>query len=405
MPLSFMRVVDRWLGIPLCLLLSLWQAMTRRFRSADEVAAPRRILFIQISEMGSMVLAYPMIRKARSLYPHAELFFLTFRQNRYAIDILNVLPEENVLTIDADHLRGFLRSTFKALFALRRLRIDTVFDLELFARFSAIVSFLSGAKTRVGYFRYHHEGLYRGDLVTRRVAYNPHIHMAHNLLNLAYACTERREERPHAKRHLDAGDITVPTYDVPEADRKRMREALRNAVPGDPLEVRNIILLNPNASDLIPLRRWPRENYIDLARRLLAAPERAVVITGTAAEFDAAEGIREAVGSPRCLNFAGLTSFTELLALYAIADLLVTNDSGPVHFSTLVGIPSLALFGPETPDLYGPLGTSSRVLYARYSCSPCVSAFNHRRSACVNNRCLKAITVAQVLEEIGQILE
>ncbi len=350
-----------------------------------------------------MVLAYPMIRKARSLYPQAELYFLTFRQNRHAIDILNIIPPENVVTIAGEYAPGFLASTLKTVLKLRKLRIDTVFDLELFARFSAILAYLSGARTRVGYYRFHHEGLYRGELLTHRVAYNPHIHMVHNLLNLVFACTERQEERPHTKRSLETSEIAVPSYDVPAADRERVREMLRKAVPVD-TQGASIILLNPNASDLIPLRRWPQKNYIALAGRLLASPERVVIITGTAAEFDAAEGIREAVGSSRCLNFAGLTSFTELLALYSIADVLVTNDSGPVHFSTLVGIPSVALFGPETPDLYGPLGADSRVLYARYSCSPCVSAFNHRRSACVDNRCLKAITADQVFEEICRAL-
>jgi ADP-heptose:LPS heptosyltransferase len=172
---------------------------------------------------------------------------------------------------------------------------------------------------------------------------------------------------------LDKGDLPIPAYKAPEEERNTVRDRIGAQAPEGPAGKR-LILLNPNASDLIPLRRWPLDNYSALARRLLASDDRLVLITGTEAEHDQAELITRAVDSPRCINFAGRTTFTELLALYSISDVLVTNDSGPVHFSSLTGIRTLALFGPETPDLYGPLGKNCRVAYARYACSPCVSA-------------------------------
>ena len=90
MNISFMRTVDRWVGIPLCLLLSATRALTRGFRKFAPADPPRRILFMEISEMGSMVLAYPLFNKTRVLFPEAELFFLTFQQNRHAIDMLSI---------------------------------------------------------------------------------------------------------------------------------------------------------------------------------------------------------------------------------------------------------------------------------------------------------------------------
>ena len=106
------------------------------------------------------------------------------------------------------------------------------------------------------------------------------------------------------------------------------------------------------------------------------------------------------IGSKRCINFAGKTTFTELLALYYISDVLVTNDSGPVHFSTLTDIKTFAFFGPETPRLYGPLGDNCFVFYSNYACSPCISAFNHRKSACNDNKCLKVISVQEVYKKV-----
>jgi len=403
MNITSMQFVDRWVGVPLCFLLTCVHTLGRWFRPPHPAPPPRKILFMEISEMGSMVLAYPLFRKTMDLFPQAELYFLTFRQNRHAIDILDVVPEENVFTIDGEHPIRFVTSTWSALRALRKQKLDVILDMELFARFSAAMSWLSGARARVGFHRFHNEGLYRGNLLSHQVEYNPHIHMAYNLLNLILALTRPAGERPHVKLPIEPESLPIPAYTVPEADKALVWEKIAALAPEDPAGKR-IILLNPNASDLIPLRRWPLDNYISLAQRLLESPDRLVLLTGTRAEHARAEQLTEAVGSSRCLNFSGQTTFAQLLALYSIADVLVTNDSGPVHFSTLTRTRTLALFGPETPDLYGPLGKDCRVAYARYACSPCVSAFNHRRSPCSDNRCLQAITVDQVMEDIKILL-
>ena len=105
------------------------------------------------------------------------------------------------------------------------------------------------------------------------------------------------------------------------------------------------------------------------------------------------------------MNFAGKTTFFELIALYGIAHILITNDSGPVHFSVMTDIKTFAFFGPETPKLYGPLGKNCRVFYTNYSCSPCISAFNRRKSPCTDNRCLQAITVEDVFAEVRKLIE
>jgi len=403
MNVTSMQLVDRWVGVPLCFLLTCVHTLGKWLRPPRPAPPPRKILFMEISEMGSMVLAYPLFRKTMDLFPQAELYFLTFRQNRHAIDILDVVPEENVFTIDGEHPIRFVTSTWSALRALRKQKLDVILDMELFARFSSAMSWLSGARARVGFHRFHNEGLYRGDLLSHRVEYNPHIHMAYNLLNLILALTRPAGERPHVKLPIEPGSLPIPAYTVPEADKALVWEKIAGLAPEDPAGKR-IILLNPNASDLIPLRRWPLDNYISLAQRLLESPDLLVLLTGTQAEHARAEQLTEAVGSSRCLNFTGQTTFAQLLALYSIADVLVTNDSGPVHFSTLTRTRTLALFGPETPDLYGPLGKDCRVVYARFACSPCVSAFNHRRSPCSDNRCLQAITVDQVMEDIKILL-
>ena len=399
MNVGFMRSVDRKLGVPLCFFLSCVHGLRRIFSQPRLIRNPETILFIELSEMGSMVLAYSLFKKTKELFPGAKLYFLTFQENRHAVDILGIIPEENVITVSSRNFFSFFFSSLSAIRKLRRLRISAALDMELFARFTAILSYLSGAKNRIGYFNYHNEGLYRGNILTHKVAFNPHIHMSQNLLNLVYALSSSPQDAPLTKRSLLDEDIVIPRVQASQDSRMRFLRKLQEEKRGLTPD-KKIVLLNPNVSDIIPVRRWPLENYIELAKRLLRDEGIFIIITGVKSEKVHGDHLCEAVGSKRCLNLAGKTTFFELVDLYGLADILVTNDSGPVHFSVMTDIKTFAFFGPETPGLYGPLGKNCRVFYSGYSCSPCLSVFNHRKSPCTDNRCLKAITVDEVYREV-----
>jgi ADP-heptose:LPS heptosyltransferase len=101
---------------------------------------------------------------------------------------------------------------------------------------------------------------------------------------------------------------------------------------------------------------------------------------------------------------AGETSLRELLVLYSLSSLLVTNDSGPGHFASMTEIPTLVLFGPETPALFGPLGERVEVIWKGLACSPCVNPFNHRFSPCNNNLCMQHISVDEVFAKARTML-
>ena len=404
MNIDFMRWIDQKAGIPLCFLLTPILALKNRLSRQAVSGQAKKILFIELSEMGSMVLAYSLFKKTAALYPDAELFFLTFQRNRYAIDILDVFPQKNVVTIDDSTLAGFLRTTLAALRTIRRAKITTAIDLEFFSRFTALLVSLSGARERIGFHRYHEEGLYRGNLLTHRVLYNAQIHTAYNLLNLIYALASKTESVPLPKRRISDQDLILPrSPDITEPARKELFEKMsgqNERIAG----AETLILFNPNAGDIIPLRRWPLENYIELGRRLLEHPGAFIIITGIDSERSAGDKICRSLRSERCLNLAGMTTFPELIGLYQISHALITNDSGPGHFSAMTGIQTFIFFGPETPKLYGPLGKNSHIFYSGYSCSPCVSVHNHRQSPCRDNQCLKAISAQDVYTAIKKEL-
>ena len=157
---------------------------------------------------------------------------------------------------------------------------------------------------------------------------------------------------------------------------------------------------------MLPLRKWPSDRFVELGRKILRNDKAVtVIITGAPSEQRAAEGIARDIGSRRVFSMAGETTLRELVVLYTIADVLVTNDSGPSHFSSLTPIDSVVLFGPETPELYGVRRPRTHILWAGLACSPCVNVFNHRFSPCTNNRCMQAITVDEVYEVVSKCLK
>ena len=163
--------------------------------------------------------------------------------------------------------------------------------------------------------------------------------------------------------------------------------------------------MNPNASELLIQRRWPQEHFTQLIKMILdKSPRALVLITGDPREREEAQKLKEMIGDERCVNFAGKVTFAQLPVLYSVSEIMVTNDSGPPHFAAITEMPTYVIFGPETPALYGSLGKTTPI-YAGLACSPCVSASNHRKTACRDNVCLKVIKPAHVFDIINPELD
>jgi ADP-heptose:LPS heptosyltransferase len=400
MNVDTMRRIDRLAGVPLCALA------TALIRVRDWVLRRpprrvRRILFVELSEMGSTMLASPAMRKAATQLP-AEVYFVIFARNVGSLLLLGTIPPENIFTIADTSLFALARDTLSFLFWTRRKGIDTVVDLELFSRFTALLCGLCGADRRVGFYRFHQEGLYRGEMLTHRVAYNPHIHVAKNFIALIDALLARAPQVPYSKTLIGDDQIKIAIAPATAQARADILARIRTLAPFDPAKHR-LVLINPNASELLPHRRWMPDRYAQLIARILAAYDDVVVlITGAPDERVDAEKLA-ATSGPRAVSFAGHSKLAELPALYAQAAVMVSNDSGPAHFSAAAGLPTIVLFGPETPKLYQPLG-NSRAIYAGLACSPCVSAHNHRKTACTDNVCMQAISVDDVYAAVAEVL-
>lgn len=399
MNIQFQRTVDRLAGVPICALLSLAERVRRLFARDAHPPQPKRILIVLLSEMGSLVLASSMFETLRARYPGASLHMLMFGKNREVLDLMGVMPPENVITLNDKTLGRFAGDSLRAIGAMRRLRPDVVIDCELFSRVSSIFSYLSGAPVRVGFHPYTQEGLYRGSFINRPVAYNPYRHLSDQLLTMVDAIESRTY--PLAKgftKKAPPAHVAFPADELQQTGARLDRDF-------PVLAGKKLVLVYPGGG-ILPIRAWPKEYYKQLCAELLADGH-AIGLIGLKEDKALAQEIVASSQNPHCADLTGYTtSIRHLLAVFNHASLLITNDGGPGQFAALTPMPTLVFFGPETPALYSPLAPNIHCLYNGISCSPCLTAYNHRASPCDgDNQCLKQITPDHVLARARALLQ
>ncbi|MCF8082715.1 MAG: glycosyltransferase family 9 protein [Deltaproteobacteria bacterium] len=399
MNIHIQRNIDRMAGQPICRLLSL---LPGKKKPVSPDTRPRNILIIMLSEMGSLVLAQPMLGYLREKFPRARIYALVFEKNRECLELFDSVPPQNIFTVNGDALFALLRDSIRVLRRIRNQDMDTVIDCELFSRISSIYSGLSGAGIRVGFHPHTQEGLYRGNFINRPVLYNPYQHISEQFVTLAHAVCPEAAGRPLVKRHIGKEKRSLPRLEVGRDAMNALRGRLMRDFPQ--VEGRPLILIYPGGG-LLPIRAWPMDHYCRMAKDLLEKGY-GVGIIGLKEDHGLAQQIAKALRSRFCVDLTGYTrSVKELITLFHLTKLLITNDGGPGHFAALTPIPSIILYGPETPVLYGPLGKNAVSLHAPVACSPCLTAYNHRNSPCDgNNVCLQSIPPETVLKKAYELL-
>jgi len=135
MNIDFQRRVDCIAGIFICRILSLFSIMRK---DTPAHTKPRKIMVILLSEMGSLVLARPMFDHIKKKYPNASIYVLLFEQNKEVLEILKVLPHENIFTVSNSSIKQLLGDSIHVLKKMIKIGIDTVLDCELFSRVGSI---------------------------------------------------------------------------------------------------------------------------------------------------------------------------------------------------------------------------------------------------------------------------
>lgn len=339
-----------------------------------------RILFIKLSAIGDVVQTLPALEAIKKLYPDSEVTWLV---EEAAAGILEGHPLISRLLISKrKEWTGMLRRprTFidgvKGIAAfLRDLRsapYDIAVDFQGLLK-SGILIGLARAQRKIGFDR------------TRELSY----------LFLNERIPRYDIEKHALERYLDvarylgavnpASTCRLPIASDIEAMRKRISAIKKDGRP--------LFVINPIARWKTKL--WQERNFAELADLLILQKKAVVVFTGSRADEEAVERIREMM-KQKAFNWAGLTSLKELAALASLADLFITTDTGPMHVAAAAGARVLALFGPTAPWRTGPYGPSHQAVRTGIECSPCF-----KRKCDKNIRCMRGISVSDVLSRIN----
>ena len=373
------------MGLPICFLLSALNGFRFNYHRYP-LSPPKKIMVLKFWGIGSIVLAHPLLRSLKARYPEAEITLATLTSNRELKDLIGEIDSLILLDLSGSIFNHFWQ-ILHFIFKVRRARFDLVFDLEFFTRFSAIVTFLSGARDKVGF---HTWTVWRGHLHTLEIPFNRYWHISKNFENLL--------------GEPDPTEVGQLAPEVIERGGKLLQVKLQTIAGGS---LGAYVVFNVNAGELAMERRWSPKSFAELADLLSVRQGLTPVLVGSASEKTYVDSVISLMESPKsAVNLAGQTSLLEMTALFAQARLVVSNDSGPLHLASAVGVPTVSFFGPETPLLYGPRAEQHRVFFADLDCSPCINAETAKTPLCRYEapECLRSITVAEVYRWIEETL-
>jgi ADP-heptose:LPS heptosyltransferase len=402
MNVEVMRRLDSLLGVPAC----------RLFAATKRLGAPRRaprgevkkIAVMKFFGMGSLVVASPTMLALRDEYPGAELHFVTFESNRALLEMLDVSDKNHF--VDPSSPKEFVRTTLATARELRRERIDLVIDLEFYAKFPLVLGSLAGVPRKAG-FQLTAEA-WREDLLDVMGSYNHYFHTKDIFLSLVYLLA--RNDHYYVDFGAFADKYKYPKYTPSVFEVAALRGKLRAAGIKDD---EPIFVINPNTSpDLAPeARKWPEERYAQLADAMLHDhPSGKVVLVGANSDRDYVTRVASHAVSKRVISLAGALDVRELVTLFSLSRVVVSNDSGPMHLACLVDAPTIGLFFADSPTLFAPLCTNAIAIAPPLYSIPLFTVYNGKDVAVgkpvseITNVAACTVPLAEVVAATRQLL-
>lgn len=336
----------------------------------------QRILIVGVNWLGDMIFMTPAIRAIRRHYPHA---FMACLVPPRGVDLFEGNPHLDQV-IPLQESRG-LRGIFLWWPLIRRIKAEGFDTVFLFHRsFSrTLMVWASGIRQRVGFRTFK-----RGWLLTQAIDPPPKdsLHKSRYFLRLLEGAGVPSDGLHYEVKILPEDEqkakVLLAQWGIESSDR----------------------LVGIHVGANWRLKRWPCENFAQLADLLALQCQVKVLLLGDQGDLPLVENVLKRMKT-QPLVATGIFSFRQLGAILKRANLLVSNDSGPLHLGLAVGTPVLALFGPTDPKLTGPLENAGRAvtLFGSIGCPvPCVQLH------CPVNLCMSQIHVEDAFVAAKQLL-
>ena len=374
MNLDLAKTADRTLGSLLGRCVAAVDRLREMVYTPRPVPEIRHILLIKFWGLGNWALLRPLVMDVRARWPGARISIATLASNESLVQDL----ADDLLLVRPDALGHTLRDLARAVRHLRRRPADLAIDFEQFSRSGSLLARLGRSAQRIG-FQSGSPG--RDGLYTVLVRRSVDAHAARSFRDLI----EAAGVAPDAPA---LGGLAVSAEGRAECDALGVKGPY--------------VVLHPGSGDNFPGRRWSLAGFAAVGRAAAAAGRR-VYVTGGGGEAALCAELTAAVG-PAAVDLAGRSRLEGLVALLAGADVLLANDTGPVHLASQLGVPVLALYGPNTPVQYGPRSPGSRAFYRSLPCSPCIRASNYRSSRCRIYTCMASIPTGEVVQAMQRAL-
>lgn len=387
--------IDKFAGIPIVFILNFLLLIKKRLILKRERIV-KHIIICKFMGMGSIIQSTPMIKSIRMKYPTSEITFLTTAKNYDLIKLFTFI--DSIVTINEENIPQFILTTLQAFRYLRNNNINIFIDLEIYSCYSKIFSALSSSDNTIGFFR---KGNPLKGIYTTLLYFD-----VKNPVKTLYLGAARIAGCEILDEELENFSNTI--YHDQSIAKILNEEAI--ILDDNPLvklkNIKNYLIINPNASNLRFERRWPAANYIDLINQLLYEyPELKIVMTGSLDEKNYVNAIYDAINEKsrnNVINTAGSLNLNDFIFLVHNSSLMLTNDSGPMHIAFALKKKTIALFGPCSPVGYM-TQENAEFVYRKIHCSPCVHDYSI--SPCKgDNQCMKLISVNEVMNIFHRII-
>lgn len=338
----------------------------------------QRILIVRTDRIGDVLLSTPVIQALRRSFPKS---YIAVMVRPYARDIVlgNPYLDEVIVYDKYGRQRSICKSILFA-WSLKKKKFDLALILHPTNR-AHLVTFLAGIRKRVGFNR-----------------------------NLSFLLTDKIEhKKQEGKKHeleytldiirrlgIDAEvrDIFMPIRKDSEIYVEGLLTS-SGAQKGD-----RMIALHPGASCLSKI--WSAERFAQVADKLIDEFKVKVAVVAGPDDVDISKGLINLMRSS-CIDATGKTTVSQLASLLRRCCLFISNDSGPVHIATAVGVPVVAIFGRKQPGLsprrWGPTGKNDIILHKDVGCDQCLAHRCQKGFAC-----LQAVSVEEVVSAAGKLL-
>ncbi|MFQ5620556.1 MAG: glycosyltransferase family 9 protein [Candidatus Nanoarchaeia archaeon] len=363
------RLIDRVIGSTLCIILG---GLTKLIPTIKR--QPHRILVVRLWGMGDAIVSLPVLKALQDKYPNAKIDVLCRRRNKSVF-------------LNQDFVRKILEFEYAQYVPLLLMfgRYDLVVDLEQYLNVSALLSWWLGRK-RMGF--------------------------SHGVRSLCYHETYDYSRSQHMlKNYLGIVGLVGATYDkdhlLPLKVGKDAKDFVDKYMASWNLTDEDLkIGVQVCVAESGKTRLWTNEKFAKLCDKLVKKHRAKIIFVGGPVAVEANDKVIQLM-EQKAYNCCAMSK-RQAFEFFRRLNMVISLDTGPMHLGAAQGVPTVGIFGPNTPVLWAPYGSKNTVVYKKVSCSPCILNELGRMPVCERTKdkhiCMKSIEPEDVSEAVEKIL-